>query len=219
MFQKLLFLSIILGIGFTSQAQDTLQLLNGKTKVVKINYETPSYVVYQKIKRKDTTKLSKEKEMDKQDIFRVSYFFNSKTDSVQKISQVYKVDSLMGDYFTVKEMEMFLAGKAQAHKNYKAFRYALGGFAVGLGAGYLGSFWGWIPVATYSSVAGVWIIKPFLKADNPALFDNLHFNAGYREVAKIKQAKYAIVGSTIGLVTSLFLWGPVLEKIEKKTSE
>ncbi|MFT6746859.1 MAG: hypothetical protein ACJAZ2_001204 [Glaciecola sp.] len=218
MFQKIVLTVLILLIGTTAKAQDTLQLLNGKTKVVKVSHETSSYVIYQKIKKGDTSNLSKPREMDKQDIFRVSYFYDEKQDSTQKITQVYQVDSLMGDYFTVKEMEMFLEGKAQARKNYKAFKYALVGFGVGAASGYLGSFWGWVPVTGYTSVAGVWIIKPFLKADNPELFNDLHFNAGYREHAKIKQAKYALIGSAVGLVSSLFLWGPALEKAEELTS-
>lgn len=212
MLQKLIFSALILTIATGVKAQDTLLLLNGKKKIVKVNHETPSFVVYQKLKKGDISRLGKEKEMDKLDIFRVSYFFDEKKDSVQKITQVYQVDSMMGDYFTVQEMEMFLEGKAQARKNYKAFKYALLGLGVGAASGYLGSFWGWVPVAGYSSIAGVWVIKPFLKADKPELFNNMHFNAGYRETAKIKQAKYAAIGSTIGLVTSLFLWGPALDR-------
>jgi hypothetical protein len=218
MYQKIIFLLITLVFGLTAQGQDTLLLLNGKAQIVKVSHETSDYVIYQKIKRGDTTNLGRIKEIDKLDVFRVSYFFDSTSDSTQKVTQVYQVDSTMGDYFTIKEMEMFLYGKEQAREHYKAFKYALVGFGVGVGSGYLGSFWGWIPVTGYSSVAGIWIIKPFLKADDPALFNDLHFNAGYREGARRKQAKYAIIGSAIGLISSLFIWGPALEKIKENSN-
>jgi hypothetical protein len=212
MFQKIIFLIIIIGSPCSSQAQDTLQLLNGKKKIVKIIHETPSFVVYQKIKDKDTTKLGKEKSYDKADIFRISYLFPNGNDSIQKITQVYKVDSMMGDYFTVQEMEMFLHGESQSRKNYKCFKYALGGVGVGLGSGFFGSFWGWVPVAGYTAVAGIWTIKPFLKADDPALFDNLHFTAGYKENSRKKQALYAAIGSITGFVASVFLFDLVINK-------
>ena len=210
--QCLVCAALVLIAGVNTQAQDTLHLLSGRKKIVKVKYETPSYVVYQKFKKRNPTKLGRKKQTDKQDVFKVCYLFNSELDSVAKVTQVYHVDSAMGDYFTVSEMEMFLLGKVQARKHYKAFKYALIGFDIGAGSVFLGSFWGWIPVFGYSSLAGIWMVESSLKADNQLLFNNLHFNAGYREAAKKKQAKYAIIGSTIGLVGSLIFWNTYLEK-------
>lgn len=203
---KLISLLLIIGLSQSSYGQDTLQLLNGKQKIVKVSHETGSFVVYKKIKDGDTTDLSKEKSYDKNDVFRISYLFPNGVDSVQKITQVYKVDSMMGDYFTVKEMEMFLHGKSQSRKNYKSFKYAVGGFGVGLGSGFLGTFWGWVPVSSYTAVSGVWTIKPFLRADDPALFNDLHFTAGYKETSRKKQALYSAIGSITGFVASVFVF-------------
>ena len=167
--------------------------------------------MYHKIKDGDTTNVSKEKSYDKEEVFRISYLFPNGKDSVQKISQVYQVDSLMGDYFTIQEMEMFLYGKSQSRKNYRSFKYALGGFGVGLASGYLGTFWGWVPIAGYTSVAGIWTIKPFLKADDPALFNNLHFTAGYKETSRKQQALYSAIGSVTGFVASVFILNKIIK--------
>ncbi|MFT6717552.1 MAG: hypothetical protein ACJA0Q_002209, partial [Saprospiraceae bacterium] len=55
MYQKIIFLLITLVFGLTAQGQDTLLLLNGKAQIVKVSHETSDYVIYQKIKRGDTT--------------------------------------------------------------------------------------------------------------------------------------------------------------------
>lgn len=215
----LIFSTLIIFSSVSLNAQDTLQLINGKSKIVKVNFETSTHVVYQKIKKGDTTKLGRKKNIEKEDIFRINYFFNAALDSVPKISQIYQVDSSMGDYFTVKEMEMFLLGKSQAHKNYKALKYALVGFCVGAGAGYLGPFWGAIPVGGYTAIAGSWTISPFFKADQPQWFNDLHFSAGYKETARIKQAKYAIIGGTVGLVSSVLFFNHYFNSKEEPTTE
>jgi hypothetical protein len=202
---KLISLLLIIGLSQSSYGQDTLQLLNGKEKIVKITYETPSFIVYKKIKDEDTTDLSKDKSYDKNDIFRISYLFPNGVDSVQKITQVYKVDSMMGDYFTVKEMEMFLYGKTQARKNSKSIKYGLIGFEVGLASGFLGSFWGLAPVTGYSTLSGIPSMTPITNNKNPAALNNLHFIAGYKEASRKKQALYSAIGSITGFIASIFV--------------
>lgn len=199
MSSKLLFVCLLF-VSLFSKAQDTITFVDGKEKIVVVNYETPSFVMYQKIKKGDLTNLGKQKNKSKEYIYKIAYFFDNNPDSSQKTTEVYKIDSAMGDFFNYNEMGNFVDGKKQARANYKAFKYAFLGVFVGAGGSLISPYWGTIPCAVYTTLAGSWAFKPFLKADNPERFNNIYFNAGYREQARKKNAKYSALGSLTGLI-------------------
>lgn len=184
----------------SAQTRDTVILMNGKQKIVQVSHETPSYIVYQKIKR--SGKLSGLKDMMVEDVFQIRYFHHPDS-AQQKVSQLYEVDSLLEDYFTPNEMEQFLAGRNEARHNYKAFKFTAGGFLVGVGSGYLGAFWGLVPCGLYTGASAYMNFPAFFKVSNENLLKNDHFLAGYKEQARKKQARNAALGSITGLITSV----------------
>ena len=156
---------------------------------------------YHHIKNNDTTQLGKKKMIDKEDVFQISYLKTSSQNN--KIVQVYQQDSLEENYLSIPEMNEYLAGRQQAYKNYKSFKYAALGFVGGLGSGYLGPFWGFLPVSVYTGVSGLWSIKTFYKADHPEDFNSPFFTEGYRQVTYSKQVKNSAIGSLAGLAISI----------------
>ena len=86
-----------------------------------------------------------------------------------------------------------------------AFKYAFVGFFVGAGGAFFSPLIGVIPVTSYTYVASSWVIPAFMKADNENYFNNLHFNAGYRESARRKNAINAALGSATGLIVTATL--------------
>jgi hypothetical protein len=195
-----LLLSILLANSL--HAQDTITLVDGKQKIVKIAYETSLYVFYQKIKDGDTTKLSKQKMLEKEDVFKIEYFQKSKLDA-QKVVQVYQQDSTEENYLSIDEMYRYIHGRNQAHTNYKSKKYFFVGVIGGAGSSYLGPFWGLIPCSVYTGIAGVWAIKPFFKADNPMDLHDPYFEEGYKQVALNKQAKSSALGALTGLLIGI----------------
>ena len=192
-----------LGVCFFTNAQDTLRLVNGKSKVVKIEYETSLYVFYHKIKNNDTTHLGKKKMIEKDEIFQIAYLYQPKIQNEKKVVQVYQQDSTEESYLSIDEMKRYLNGRSQAQKNYKGYVYGVVGFAGGAGSAYLGPFWGLIPGAIYTGVAGVWAIKPFFKADNQEDFNDPYFAEGFKQVALSKQAKYSAIGVGAGFIAGI----------------
>lgn len=185
-----------------TQAQDTLIFLNGKHEVVNVSHETASFVVYQKFKKNGS--LSKMKDVAKEDLFSIQYFLPANADSAQKVSQIYQVDSILEDYFTVAEMNRFLDGRNEARENYKAFKFTAGGFLVGLGAGYLGAYWGLVPCGVYTGASASWNFPIWFKvSDDETKLKDDHFLAGYKEQSRKKQARNAALGSLTGLITSV----------------
>lgn len=201
-------ISIIIILGFLihlhSHAQDTLKLNTGKSKVVKVIYETPLYVCYKKIKDNDTTQLGKEKMMEKEDVFQIAYLKRAdKNGGKPKVVQVYQQDSLEENYLTVNEMQRYINGRQQAYQHYNSLKYGLVGFGGGVLSSYFGPFWGVIPVATYTGFSGFWAFKPFFRVDNDEDLKDEAFLEGYRQVARSKQAKAAIIGAGSGLVAGV----------------
>ena len=200
MIKSIFSLFLISSISLAASAQDTLIFITGKEKVVKVSHETPSYVIYQKIK--SSGKLSKLRDVAVEDVFQIRYFHHPDS-GAQKISQIYQVDSVLEDFFTPAEMERFLAGRNEARENYRAFKFTAGGFLVGVGSGYLGAFWGLVPCGLYTGASAYMNFPGFFRVSNENLLKDDHFLAGYKEQARKKQARNAALGSITGLITSV----------------
>lgn len=189
-----LILVFIVQIG---NSQDTLRLLNGKTKIVFYDKYDSDQVYYFKAKQKgDSLIPTKSKKVFLENVFQVA-LKNGET------VQIYKQDTLLDQFLSIEEMKLYLAGIRLANKKYSTKKTAGIGVVVGLASGGLGLFYGIIPCGIYGGVAAS------IQIDNnkPALEDteeNKVFNAGYYDQSKIKQRNAALISSGISFLTSVF---------------
>lgn len=206
--------------------QDTLQLLNGKTKIVEVVSEDYDEVRYRKIKKNGELGRIHSKNTDY--IFAVIY-----KDSTT--SQVYQLDSLVDNYWTVAQMKYYLEGRRQARKHFRPYKTFMLGLAVGSGVALYGNFppvisekdqsvqvydsitggyvtvnsvqptalalslpyWEIIPLSAFVYGASRITIDKNFKADDHDLFQNKMFIMGYKETV-INRQTYAAAGSSLG---------------------
>ncbi len=231
--RKLLLICIVLLLGNGAIAQDTLQLLNGKTKLIKVLKQDYDWVSYRSIKKNGKEGRKHKKNLEH--VFAIAY-----KDSA--VSQVYKKDSLYDNYWSVNDMKFYLEGRRQARKHFRPYKTFLMGVAVGTGVAMYSIFppiinrkdtytqvhdsitntwvtvaykrpvalsipfpyWEVIPLSAYVYGASVITNDKKFKADDMALFKNKMFVMGYKETV-INRQVYAAAGSSFGsyLITSL----------------
>lgn len=224
--KRLLPLICFLVLSSVVVGQDTLQLLNGKTKLIEVISEDYDHLRYRELKKNGELGRKRKKSTDH--IFAIVY-----KDSVT--SQVYRKDSLMENYWTVSEMKFYLEGRRQARKHFRPYKTFLLGLAVGSGTALYGNFPIVISekdqsVQVYDTISGgyvtinsvkptalaislpYWEIIPLsafvygasritndkaFKADDQAMFQNRMFVLGYKETV-INRQTYAAAGSSLG---------------------
>lgn len=183
---------------FSSNAQDTLRLLNGKTKIIEfdsLNVEKIFYVKQKKVN--DSTWVDvRRKKVNPENVFEIVL------ESGETIV-VYEQDTLMENYLSIEDMRTYLKGVRDARMNYNPWKSTLGGFFVGAGSGYFGIFWGFFPCATYSGVNAVLPIKKKPISSNPKKMEDLVYYQGYKDKAQTKQRNRAGLSSMAGLLTSI----------------
>ncbi len=214
-------------------AQDTLQLLNGKTKLVNIIKENYDWVTYRSVKKDGSEGRKHKKELEH--VFAIVY-----KDSA--VSQVYKQDSMYDNYWSVNEMKFYLEGRRQARKHFRPYKTFIMGVAVGTGVAMYSIFppiinkneilstvydsitntpvkvnyqrplalaipipyWEIIPLSAFVYGAGAITNDKRFKADNMELLKNKMFVMGYKETVLNRQV-YTAAGASFGsyLLTSL----------------
>lgn len=224
---------LVLLIGNEVLAQDTLQLLNGRTKLVQVIKEDYDYVQYRKYKSDST--YGRKRKKDLENVFAIAY-------QDKKVSQIYREDSLVGNYWSIAEMQDYLKGRRQARKHFKPYKTFMIGLAVGTGVSMYSIFppvydhkdvytqvydtitntwtnvyykkpqalavpipyWEVIPLSAYVYFAGRITNDKKFKADDMELFKNKMFLMGYKETVIDRQV-YAAAGSSFGsfIVTTL----------------
>ena len=185
----------------TSFAQDTLKLLNGKSILVNFVSKDNDRLYYKKINLKNGEMVAKRKTFKNlENVFQLA-----KLDGT--VMQVYEQDSTIDNFLSIEDMKIYLKGINYARLYYKAPKNFTAGYAIGLGSGYFGLMWGFLPVAVYGTVANKLPanLKVIEKGDNE-LFKNEVFIAGFTDQAKIKQRNKAFLGGTLGLITSLITY-------------
>jgi hypothetical protein len=188
-------------IQFTSFAQDTLRLLNGKSVLVNFVSMDNDRLYFKKINYKNGEFISNRKKFKNlENVFQLV-----KSDGTTL--QVYEQDSTIDNFLSIVDMKIYLKGLNYARQYYKAPKNFSAGYAIGLGSGYFGLMWGFLPVAIYGTVANKLPVnlKEIEKGDNE-LFKNEVFIAGFTDQAKIKQRNKAFLGGTLGLITSLITY-------------
>jgi hypothetical protein len=224
--RNLLLICIVIFLGNGAIAQDTLQLLNGKTKLVKIIQQDYDWVSYRSIKNNGEEGRKHKKNLEH--VFAIAYKDSS-------VAQIYKKDSLYDNYWSVNEMKFYLEGRRQARKHFRPYKTFIMGVAVGTGVAMYSIFPPiikrndtytqiydsitntWITVAYKRPVAlsvplPYWEILPLsafvygasvitnnkkFEADKMELFKNKMFLMGYKETAVNRQV-YAAAGASFG---------------------
>lgn len=231
--KNIFFFALVLLFGNQGFAQDTLQMLNGKTKLIEVVKEEYNHVYYRKYKSDST--LGRKRKKDLENVFAIAY-----QDSA--VSQIYREDSLIGNYWTISEMKYYLEGRRQARKHFRPYKTFLIGLGVGTGVSLYSIFppvynhkdvytqvydtitntwtsihykrpealaipmpyWEVVPLSAYVYFAGRITDDKKFKADEMDLFKNKMFVMGYKETV-INRQVYAAAGSSFGsyLVTTL----------------
>lgn len=224
--RNLVLVFIALLIGNVAKSQDTLQLLNGKTKIVHIIEQGYDWVSYNSLKKDGTAGRKHKKKIEK--VFAIAY-----KDSA--IAQIYRKDSISDNYWSVEEMKFYLKGRRQARKHFRPYKTFLLGIAVGTGVSMYSIFppvinrkesltnvydsitntwvtvnyqkpialaipfpyWEIIPLSAFVYGASVVTNDKKFKADDMTLFTNNMFVMGYRETV-INRQVYAAAGASFG---------------------
>lgn len=231
--RNLLLICVVLFFGNGASAQDTLLLINGKTKLVNILEEDYDKVYYRSIKKDGSEGRKRKKDLEH--VFAIAY-----KDSA--ISQIYKKDSLYENYWSVSDMKFYLEGRRQARKHFRPYKTFIIGVAVGTGVAMYSIFppiinrkeiltpiydtitntsvivnyqkpialsipfpyWEIIPLSGFIYGASLVTNDKKFKADNMELLKNNMFLMGYKETV-INRQVYAAAGASFGsyLLTSL----------------
>ena len=182
-----------------SPAQNTVWLLSGKKILINdynINkYEDTHNLVYQNDKGKD-------KQIDVDDIFSVA-------DKRGKENIFYKRDTLSGNFFTIPQMQDYVKGEFDAHKNYKAPLFTVLGFVAGGTSAILPldkMFYApLIPGAVTTIIGSTKASEKKIRNKFPNYANNNYYLLGYKERAKRKRINNALKGSAAGMVTGIII--------------
>ena len=123
---KRIIFAFLIVFTFQTNAQDTLKLLSGKSKLIQLLSHDYDFIYYKKVKENGEFGREKKKNLDH--IFTVNY-----KDSARQY--FYQQDTMFDNFMSVNEMEYYLEGRRQGRKYYKAYKTMLIGAALGAGVG------------------------------------------------------------------------------------
>ena len=234
-------LSFLVFFSTVSLAQDTLILLNGKTKLVAVEKSDFDFVFYKKIKKDG--KLGKRKKKNLDHVFSI----NKKDTTLY----VYQKDSLLDNFWSIGEMKSYLEGRRQARKHFKPYKNLLIGAGVGTGIAMYSLFpikygnkesviylrdtitnsvvsvrfedyqsltlplpyWEIIPLGIYAYYSGTSSDEKKFKADDMGMFSDEMFLIGYQETV-IDRKIYSSVGSSLASFFTTILGYMIFDPIE-----
>lgn len=223
---KRVFLIVLLSISYNLSAQDTLNLLSGKSKLIQADTMDFDFFYYHKIKKDGTLGKQKKKNLDH--IFSVDYKKGG-------TKYIYQKDTMFDNFFSVREMEYYLEGRRQARKNYRPYKTLIMGAGLGTGIALYSLFpikygekvrvnevldtvtnsivnvtyydakaitvpipyWELIPLGIFTYYQGSAKNTKSFKADDMEMFKSEAFMVGYKETV-INRKVLAAVGSSIG---------------------
>ena len=123
---KRIIFAFLIVFTFQTNAQDTLKLLSGKSKLIQLNSHDYDFIYYKKVKENGELGRKRKKNLDH--IFTVNY-----KDSARQY--FYQQDTMFDNFMSINEMEYYLEGRRQGRKHYKAYKTILIGAALGAGVG------------------------------------------------------------------------------------
>lgn len=195
-------LSLLLLASLSLNAQDTLVLNSGQEKIVNVHElnQRLLYVSYQNIK----SNRAKLRGLDLREVYAVHF-----RDSARVIT--YIQDTASGNVFYTEDMGRYVAGENYAINHYKAPWVTVGGVAAGFTGPVLNFFWGLLVPAAYTGTLGaIPVSTRKLASEQPELYADRFFTAGYKQKARHKKVMNAIWGSLAGIgaaaiTTTIFL--------------
>lgn len=184
---------------FFGYGQDKVLFLNGKEITGKILHEN-KYEYTIKTDHEETLSI---------DVYRLFSVTKNNKETI-----VYEYDTLIGNFLSVKDMQLFVYGERDAHKTYTSKFASYSSLLVGVAAGYyMHKEKEFIPVAT--PLITTTISLPFgTKVKKQNTLDKSYINEdeylkGYNRIAKSKRTqnvlKSTIAGMAVGFLTSLIV--------------
>ncbi len=224
MIKRILFV-FILTFSMSLAAQDTINFISGKSKLVQVDSLDFDFLYYHKIKKDGTIGGKKKKNLDH--LFSVDYK-NGET------RYVYQEDTLFDNIFSIGEMKYYLEGRRQARKHFKPYKTMLMGAGLGTGVALYSLFpikyggkdrvsqfydpvtnsfvpvvsnvpnsltvpipyWELIPLGAFTYYQGAAKNTKSFKADDMEMFKSEAFMVGYKETV-INRKVLAAIGSAI----------------------
>ena len=169
---------------------DTLLMDDGKVIITHIT-DTIGYTV-QMIK--PHSRKHKKLEIDKENVFQITF------GSSGKRVILYMYDTLTGNSLTVDEARRFIDGEQDAQRGYHAFGTSAAAFAVGAGAGIIGSFFALAPPFIFAGFMSYKYVK--IRHHSVKNIDNVKHDGylyGYSMVARRKRTSRALLWGAIGV--------------------
>ena len=199
-------------------AQDTLLLMNGMKKAVKVLGIDESLINYQIIHRNN--RLSGERFIDKTDVYSLKYANGKKNIMFpDTVSNYYLAKMIVNenifrfinhDLFKASraELEAYISGEQYAINNYKPNIVTVGGVASGLMGGYLAFFGLLIPTAY---IAGASSQSPEIRNIDGNLtipsnkVNDIYFTRGYKDKARKIDFKRSFIGGLAGFTAMIIV--------------
>jgi len=174
----------------TGKSQDTVLLLNGDLITGKILADNGDHYQLEIIRRHNVRTFA----VDKLDIF--SVIVRGQGEKV-----VYKIDTSLGNDFTVSQMRDFREGEHWARQHYKPVLPLLGGALAGAAGPVIG-FWGFTIAPVYLGCLSLKKPAPPPEVQGKTkIADPEFFTMGYKYTAKRKKIEKAALGALGGIVT------------------
>lgn len=202
----------------TSNAQDNILLLNGKSFEGKFLSKSEDLINFDFIK-----KSGKAKSFSLENSRIYSY-----TKSGEEESVLYKKDTSIYHFYSQYEMRMFIYGEKDAYERFKVTRPWVSSFAIGLGVSLFDTYLN----NSYTTPEGLKIDKGFLNrqpsiaqflipfvvpvitgaikpkmkakfASDPTFLANENYIQGFKKVRRFKRVKSSLFGTLCGIATGM----------------
>ena len=174
-----------------SNIPDTIVLDDGKTIVAHIT-DTAGFSVQIE---KPHSHRHKKLEIEKDFIFQITFGNSGKKEIL------YFYDTLIGNDLTVDEARRFIEGEQDAQRGFHALGTSAAGFAVGVVAGTIGSFFALAPPFAFAGFMSYGYVK--IRHKSVKNMDNVHHDGylyGYSVVARRKRTSKALLWGFIGVI-------------------
>ncbi len=191
-----------------SQTNDTLFLLNGDK--IECNYKLTENVFDEELSKDVAYKVHYEVLKGKKSKIKSKKIAHYKLLSIQdgsELIQCYQQDTSAEDDFTFEQMERYVKGRKYG-KDHKTTKSTVFSGVVGAGSGYLGLFWGCVPVTVELGAELNFMdtdTTEMIVDDKELLKDDFFVN-GYKRAVRDKKLKNgAISGWTSMIVSAIVL--------------
>ncbi len=178
-------------------AQDSVLLINGKYKLVKVKELTEEEVIYEI----ETKRYIKTKTFNKHDVYSINYYDGG-------LDTIYKQNIEIGFDFDKRQMGLAIKGQQDGEMFYKAPWITVGGAAVGGAAPFIvPPAYGLFFVPAYAAAIDLHAPKPDPKhLEVPEWATDEYYLSGYERAASRKRVRNALLGGLSGFAVSVVIY-------------